>query len=172
MAGIRQSRQTWVLTGLLAGMMTLSGCGIYTFSGNVPGHLKTLAIPDFENQTAEYGIEDQLTDEVISVFRNDNTLSIRSEEEADCVIRGVIVTITDRPSTFSPDETVQEYRITLGVAVEFYDKVQDKVVWEERLSNFGVYPFTGGAGASRDEGIEEAIEKLAEDILNKTVSGW
>ncbi len=156
----------------LATLIAGNGCGIYTFSGNVPGHLKSVAIPDFENQTAEYGVEEMLTDELLDAFRNDNSLKIRDLDEADSVIRGVIVNIDDQPATFSSDAVVDEYKITVTVAVEFYDRILDKVVWEERLSNYGMYPFSSGASAERDEGLEEAVGKLAEDILNKTVSGW
>lgn len=48
--------------------LLFSSCGIYSFSGNLPGGVKSIAIPVFENQTAEFGIVETLTDEVVGQF--------------------------------------------------------------------------------------------------------
>ncbi len=149
-----------------------SGCCMYTFSGNVPSHLKTIAIPPFENQTAEFGLSEMLTDELIELFTTDNTLKVRTLSSADAVIRATIMRIEDRPSTVNANETVSEYRVSVTVKVKCEDLVMGKIIWEENVSNFGIYPFSGGSSADRDAGIEEAVEKIVEDILNKTVSGW
>jgi Lipopolysaccharide-assembly len=149
-----------------------SGCCMYTFKGNVAPHLKTIAIPPFENQTAEFGLSEQLTEDLIDLFSSDNTLKVRSLSSADAVIRATIVRIDDRPSTISANETVEEYKVTINVRVKCEDLVLGKVIWEENISNFGIYPFQGGSSADRKSGIDEAIEKIVEDILNKTVSGW
>ncbi len=148
------------------------GCGVYTFSGNVPGHLKTMAIMNFENQTAEFGIVELLFDTIEEEFRSDNSLKITDVKNADSIISGVITNISDVPSTYDANETVQEYKITVTALVRFEDRVKGTVVWEENLSGYGIYPFSGGSSAERDKGIEEAVSKLSQDILNKTVSGW
>ncbi|MDP8208517.1 MAG: LptE family protein [Candidatus Electryonea clarkiae] len=144
------------------------GCGIYTFGGNVPGHLKSVAIPIFENQTSEFEIVELLTEAVEEAFRVDNTLKIKDIKNADSVLNGTIIRIGDVPSTYNADETVDEYKITVSVQVSFEDKIKGKIIWEEIVSGWGIYPSDG----VRDEGMEKAVEKLAEDILNKTVSGW
>ncbi len=150
----------------------LCGCGVYTFGGNVPAHLSSIAIPTFENQTAEYGLAEQLTDEVVDRFTVDGSLQVRDSRSSDCVISGLIVRVTDAPFGYNADESVDEYKITITVNVSFQDRVRGEIVWEETLTQFGVYPFTSGSRAERQTGVDEAVEKLAVDILNKTVSGW
>ncbi len=157
---------------ILAAVSLVAGCAIYTFSGNVPGHLKTVAIPAFENQTAEFGLVEKLTDELVDRFILDNSLKVRDLRDANSAVFGTIVRIEDIPFSYSADETVEEYKVTVVVRVRFEDLVKAKIVWEETLSQFGVYPFSGGSSAQREEGIDKAVEKLSEDILNKTVSGW
>lgn len=147
------------------------GCRYYSFTGAVPSNLTTVAIPTFENQTAEFGLDQALTDAVVNTFTVDNTLKIVDVRDAESVLYGTIVRVDDQPSTFSADESVQEYKVTIVVKVRYEDLTKGKVVWEQNLSNFGIYPFTGDQSA-REEGVDDALRKLTEDILNKTVSGW
>jgi hypothetical protein len=169
----RATRIKAVFTSILLVLFLFTnGCGVYTFSGNVPGHLKTIAIATFENQTAEFGIVEILTEAVEEKFRSDNTLKLRDQKNADSILHGIITGINDRVSTYNLDETPEEYKITLTVLVKFEDRVKNKIIWEESLSAFGIYPFSGGSSAEREAGLEEAVVKLSEDILNKTVSGW
>ncbi|MBZ0264466.1 hypothetical protein K8I28_07335 [bacterium] len=134
--------------------------------------MKSIAIPVFENQTAEFGIVETLTDEVVGQFTRDNSLKIRDLDAADSVLRGTLMRVEDQPFTVRADESVEEYKVTLHVRLVFENLKDGKIILDESISGFGVYPFGGGSRAQRDEGIEEAIGKLSQDILNKTVSGW
>ncbi|GBE30230.1 MAG TPA: hypothetical protein ENH10_00965 [Bacteroidetes bacterium] len=165
---VRNLRVLLLLFVLIAGV---SGCGFYSFSGSVPGHLKSIAVPPFENQTAEFGLAEDLTEALVNEFLDDNTFKVFDLRQADAVIYGTILRVVDGPSTFSSDETVQEYKVTVTVRVRYEDLVKGKVVWEETLSTFGIFP-AGGGLAEREEGVVEAVQKMTEDILNKTVSGW
>jgi len=136
------------------------------------GGIRSIAIPPFENQTAEFGIAELLSEAVEDEFRSDNTLKIRNLNNADSILYGTIVRVDDHPSTYNADESVEEYRITVTVHIRYEDRLKGKTVWEENISDFGIYAFTGGSSAERDQGLQEAVTKLAEDILNKTVSGW
>ena len=53
------------------GLLTIR-CGIYSFSGStLPSHLKTVGVPIFENRTAEFGIDQQITDIIIDAIRRE-----------------------------------------------------------------------------------------------------
>jgi outer membrane lipopolysaccharide assembly protein LptE/RlpB len=159
------------LTSLALIFLIVSGCGVYTFSGAVPGHLKSIAVPPFENQTAEFGLAEDLSAALIDEFLDDNSFKVLDLRQADAVIYGTIVRIHDAPSTYSSNESVQEYKVTITARVRYEDLVKGKIIWDETISSFGTFP-TGGGLAERAEGIDEAVKKLTEDILNKTVSGW
>jgi hypothetical protein len=159
----------------------ISGCIKYTFSGAVPSHLKTIAVPLLQNQTAEYGVAERITDQVIGQFQKDNTLKIADENTADSILRGNLVRVTDEPYTYSGESasegqaqnfSVGEYRLSLTVSVEYYDQTKGEVVWQREFSNWGTYDHSTGSPEEREQGFNEAISKLAEDILNQTVSGW
>jgi hypothetical protein len=155
------------------------GCFRYSFSGAVPSHLKTIAVPLLQNQTAEFGIAERITDQVISEFQRDNTLKIADPDNADSILRGSLVRIEDEPYTYSgagegqaQNFSVGEYRLTLTVRLEYFDQTKSEVVWQKDFSNWGTYDHSTGSPEEREQGFDEAIQKLAEDILNQTVSGW
>ncbi len=157
---------------VLLGLLGLWSCGPYSFSGNsLPPHIKTIAVPLFEDRTSEFGIKEKLTDAVIAEITRDNTLKIASEDKADAIVYGKILSVQDRADTYNEQEEVQAYRVYITVEVEVRDVKYNKPLWKERWSQWGLYSLNEGLDA-RQTGIEEAIQKLAEDILNKTISNW
>ena len=153
--------------------LLLAGCA-YSFSGaSVPPHLKTIAIPIVDDQSG-YGdpaLRQQFTTQLVDRFISDNTLQLGETNNADAVLRGVIVGVNEAPTVVAPGEQVTQRRLTVTVRMTFQDLKLRKTVWEKNFSNWGDFP-SGGGASQRSVGLEEAIRKLTEDILNDTVSGW
>ncbi len=40
----------------------VESCGFYSLSGSLPPHIKTISIPMVENETAEFGIAENISD--------------------------------------------------------------------------------------------------------------
>jgi hypothetical protein len=150
--------------------LVLLSCGVYTFSPSALGNLKTIAIPLFENQTTEAGLRELLTDRLAQAFVNDNTLKVVPQQQADGILIGTVISYGREPYTYSQAEVVSEYLCRVGVSVQFMNRRTQKVIWEEKaMSNWGTYDaFT----ETENDGKSRAIDKLVEDILNKTVKGW
>lgn len=165
---IRKARGS-ILLGLAA-VLCLS-CGPYSFSRTAASHLETVTIPIFQDQTAEFGVKENLTNKVIEEFTRDNTLRVTDRRNADSMIEATILSVEEQAGAFTTDETVQDIKVFVTVQVKFQDLVKRKVVWEETLSQWGTFNPDEGPQA-RNNGIEEAAEKLANEILNKSVSGW
>ena len=147
------------------------GCGPYSFSGSsIPSHIKSVAIPIFENETAEFGIKEKVTDALLENFISENILKISDKKNADSIIRGTIMKITDVPFTFDENEIVQEYRVTIYLNLVWHDQVKDNELFDGKINGWGVYP--ANSPEERDDGIEKAIERLITEITNKTLSGW
>jgi len=156
----------------------LSGCMKYSFTGAVPSHLETVAVPLARNQTAEYGVVEDLTDGLVERLQRDNSLKIADPADADAVVRATLVRVEDVPYTYSGEGgqnqnfTVGEYKLTLTVRVEYYDQTREERIWEQDFRNFGTYEYATGSPQEREEGFREAIEKVVDDIVNQMVSGW
>jgi hypothetical protein len=160
----------YLLYTILCLLFFISGCGVYSFSGSSLGGIKTIAIPLFDNQTDQYGIREDLTEKIADRFVQDNTLKVVNEKIADSILRGTIVKYSRESHTFDENENIKEYIARIWVKVSFEEKKNKKVLWkEDNLLGWGIY---SAQNETEDQGKQRAIEKLAEDIVNKTIKGW
>jgi hypothetical protein len=151
-------------------LFSVSGCGVYSFSGSGLSGVNTIAIPLFDNQTQEYGIREALTEKIANRFVQDNTLKVVNEKAADTILRGTITRYNRESHTFDEQENIKEYIVRIWVKASFEEKKNKKTIWEEEdMMGWGIY---SAEDETEDMGRERAIEKLAEDIVNKTVKGW
>jgi len=151
-------------------LLLISGCGVYSFSGSGLSGINTIAIPLFDDQTQEYGIREALTEKIAERFVQDNTLKVVNEKIADSILQGVITKYERKAHTFDEQENIEEYIVRIWVKVWFEEKKNKKTIWkEDSLLGWGIYL---AQEETEDLGKERAIEKLAEDIVNKTVKGW
>ncbi len=149
------------------------GCH-YSFTGaSVPPNIKTIAIPFAEDRSGfgEQNIRELLTNSLIKKFTDDNNLKIIDRNQADVVLETAIISFDDSPSIVQAGENVSTRRINIGVQVIYRNLIEKKVIYDRQFSNYGDYPADGGLDA-RDEAIADAIDKIAEQILIDTVSGW
>lgn len=150
------------------------GCGIYSFRGtSVPSHIKTIALPPFEDVSGfgEPGLRERFTNELIDRFVRDNTVGVSDRGKADSMLEGTITAVRDEPLVVAEGEQVRKRRVTITLNVVYHDLKLQKKLWQKNFSNWGDYE--SGAGVlERDTGIAESIDKLTEDILIQTVSGW
>jgi Lipopolysaccharide-assembly len=167
----RRCFQSVVLVLNFLVLVVLSGC-VYSFSGSsVPKHLKTIAIPLFEDQSGfgEPSLRESLTQSLVNLFTNDNSLEVAERNTADSILEGSIVTVEDSPSIIAPGEQVSTRRITVRVHVVYQDLKLRKKVWEKDFSNWGEYSL---GSETRTVAMTQAVAKVTEDILIETVSGW
>ena len=147
------------------------GCAFYSFSGSLAPHLKTVAVSQFDNRTAEFGVSEEMTDTLIDEFHRDNSLKIADRNSADVLIEGEIIRVDDRAGAFDQSERAQDFKLYLTVKIKCSDQVKRQTLWEERITQWGAYDPSAGPD-SRTEGITEAIGKVSQEVLNKTVAGW
>lgn len=172
-------------------MLWLAGCGIYSFRGNLPPHINSIALATVVNQTSEFTATDAASELVTSLFVNENILRVTDEDRADSNLQITISRVTDRPATYTAQETVEEWQINVTTQVVWYDLTRNRPLFEKSFSGFGFYPPGGDIGSDnidndRDGKVDEedefgdprefalrvAIQKISEDILNEVVSTW
>ena len=185
-----QSRYFFLLTSYF---FLLSGCMFYSMAGSIPSHIKSIAIPLVENQTAEFAMAETVTDNLVSKFTKENILRVTDEKQADSVLKGTITRVNDGPYTYSKEEAVSEYRLTVSMKLEWMDMDNDEVLLTKQYSGWGAYGLSGdisadgidndGDGAIDGDDIDEmgdprefatkvAVEKIAEDVLNDILTSW
>ena len=151
-----------------------TSCCAYSFTGaSVPEHLKTIAIPiaDDRSGSGEASLREKLTQKLIQKLIEDNSLQVSEKTSADALLECSIVSLSDAPAIISAGESVTSRRVTIGVKVIYRDLVKRKTVFEKTFSGYSDYD-SGNPVSGRITAIEESIDKISEDILLDTVSGW
>ena len=170
----------------------LESCGFYSLSGSLPPHIKTIFIPLIENETAEFGIAESISDGIQDRFNDEGVLKV-IDKNADSILRGTVKKVTDGPYTFNKSESVSEYRYKIDVNIEWYDNKNDKTLLKGDYSGWGAYGMIGDIGSDgidndNDGKIDSedddefgeprlfaskiAIRKIAEDIINDIMTTW
>lgn len=146
-------------------------CSHYGLASSLPGHIKTVAIPLFEDRAFEYGVAERLTDAVVAEFSQDHTLSVVDEQRADSVLEGVLTRVDDEAMTYTANEEVEERKVRLRLDVSFYDRRKKRVIWErEGVEDWASYDPSDAS--ARDAAIGEAVAKLARQMTDLTLSDW
>lgn len=155
-------------------VLNFTGCCAYSFTGaSVPPHLKTIAIPIAEDRSGsgEPGLRELFTEKLTRFFIEDNSLEVAERTNADAIVECSIVSLTSGPAVITGGETVSSLRITISVKAVYKDLVQRKTVFDKNFSNYGDYAASGSFD-DRRAAIDLALDRIAEDILLETVSGW
>lgn len=167
-------RRWYCLIFLCGSVLSNIFSGCYSFrGGSVPPHLKTIAIPIAEDQSG-YGdpnLSKTFTNQLVDLFMKDNTLQLTDRNAADSMIESVITEVKDVPTVLQAGEQVAQRQITVTARVTFQDLKLRKKIWEKTFSKTGNYPTSGGL-TQRNTGVDEAVRKLTDEILNETVAGW
>lgn len=145
-------------------------CSPYSFSGGRTALVQSVAVPIFENRTTEYGLLESITSGIINGFVQDNQIKVVDQANAEGILNGVIVEYKRRAYTFDETDRVTEYIVEIWVDAELIKKDGQVSVWKaDRMKGFGVY----NADTEVEQlGQSRAIEKLAVDILNRTIKSW
>jgi outer membrane lipopolysaccharide assembly protein LptE/RlpB len=161
---------------LFTAAAVVQGCGYTTSTALLPPHLKTIAIPVFANATTEYTLEQEITDAVIARFVADNHLKVVDERAANVVLRGKVVQYKNAVFGFSTAAEAQEYRVTIAVSVVLKDQIKNREMWSDpnlvKTANYYVVDVPGQPARTELDGRKEAVDKIAEAVVSRTVEGW
>jgi len=167
----RRRLGTKAVAGLILLLIALAGCPYGFSSSLLPGHIKSVSVPLLENRTDRGELSTALADSLTEAFIDNHTLKVVGEKAADSELDGTILEYRRVPFTVGADEQVLEYRVEIILEVRFVDLRKNKILWEEpRLGQWDTYSFVNGE--TEQMGIGRVLEKLVEDILNRTVEGW
>ena len=168
--------RTRTRAAVLVAALAVSSCAYTTSSALLPPHLKTIAIPVFENATSEYSIQQDITQAVIDRFVQDNHLKIVDERSANAVLRGKVVLYRNTVFGFSATTQASEYRVTISVSVTIKDVVKNREMWKDenltKTTNYYVVDVPGQKAQTELDGRKDAISKIADEIVARTVEGW
>jgi outer membrane lipopolysaccharide assembly protein LptE/RlpB len=127
----------WVCLALWTGV--LGGCG-YHLAGKatkLPSNIKTISIPTFSNNTTYFKVEQRLTHAVIDEFIVRTRYKIVSSEEgADAVISGRVISLSATPVIFDPSGRATTFLINVGISVAMTDPSKKTTYYQNKNFSF------------------------------------
>lgn len=152
---------------MLAALVALAGCG-YRFSGGpaenpFPSDIKTIVLESAINNTTVTGIETELTGDLRREFALGNRLKPVSGA-GDVVLKTVIASYEDTPSTYKADGKELTRIGTLKVACNLVRGDADKVMWKKDLSASNTYNVTDSITQTLSN-RRRAISMMIKDLI-------
>jgi len=158
---------------ILAFLLAFSGC-TYSFRGaSLPPGVHTVAVQVFDDKSGfgDPNLRTNLTNQLTQKLVSDNTLQVTNMSTADASVIGTVSSVTTQPVAVQGNEQVGKWRITINVSIRFQNLKTEKTIWTKDFSEWGEYDPSGGA-SNRDQGLNQAEDKLTDDILLALVTNW
>ena len=157
--------------GLLAS--AVAGCG-YSFHGNLPEHIKTVAVPVFTNKTGEPAVENFITGAVVEAFSTDGRLRVVRREEADALLEGEVITYAVESIAYDSQANVRQYRLLITMNLRFHDLRRNTVLFEEHglreKADFQVQSAVAQTISREESAVRAAATVIGRAVVNLTVN--
>jgi len=161
----------------LALLLAHTSCG-YSLAGRgsfLPAYIQRIGVPVFENETAVFDLNRQVTERVRAEFIGRGKYTIVPDATGvDAVLTGTIASVTLSPVAFNLNQQATRYALVLTARVEFKDMRANKVLWsnpsmqyreEFQLDPTGVSDTTAFLGQDVN-----ARERMANEFARALVS--
>ena len=158
--------------GLALTSVLLAGCG-YGTRGNLPSHIKTVAVPIFKNRTLEPGVESAITSWVVNAFSSGGRVRVVPLAEADAILEGEVVGYSLEGVAFDRSSIVRAYRLRLTLNVEFRDVKRSAMLWRQEglqeTSDFQVEGTVSDTVARGQGAVLQAATEIGRKVVNLAV---
>ncbi|HZJ36934.1 MAG TPA: LptE family protein [Gillisia sp.] len=155
-------------------LLTLQGCGIYSFTGADTGAAKTFQVNFFQNTAdiVEPGIDRTFTLELQDLIQNQTNLSL-ANSGGDLIYEGEIIDYYVAPMSATAQNTAAQNRLTIAVNVRYYNTLDPEKDFEKRFSFYYDYPANAQlVGATLETSLDEIFSRITQDIFNASLTNW
>ena len=178
-----------------------NSCSFYSFKGSLPPHIDNITILPIINNSKEYIVLDVLNAEIYNIFLSENVLKLVDMDDAKSSLEISVISVSDKPYTFSLQnesnfyEQVTEWKISIKAKVDWYDIVENKLIFSKEMISTGLYSNNNSNdisddgldndedglvdgedddefGLPRDSALKIASKKMSQDIISNITSAW
>jgi len=146
-------------------LIWLSCCG-YSTRSLLPDYFQKVHVKLFENRTLKPGLDELATNAVTDAFRSGSGLHITDESSADIIIEGKVAGYSKNPHTYTSDQTVTEYKITIEYSIRCIDRIKNEVFWEGTVSDWATF------STDEERATHEAVKKTADKLVDAILTNW
>ena len=163
------------LSALLA--LLFCGCGYHMGSMMHP-QIKTIAISDIRNDSREPLLTPVLRTQLAEAFQFDNSLSLKSKSEADCILYCRVISVKTnsiRESSTDDDRTYRPSEFQITIEAEFQVKIpgkSDPLIPTRPVTCSSNYQYNADPNVGKYYGMRQAAYDLSRMIVQYTTEAW
>ena len=154
------------------------GCYKPVTKSGLPEHVRTVAVPAFQNQALRYKVESRFTEAVMNeMTRRGKGLKVQSEPKgADAVVDGTIKSFAFYGVLLDSRGRARIFEVTITAAVTVRDQVTNRVLYDNQNYVFrGEFEFTDDPRTffnEEDPAVERLSRSFAESLVSTLINGF
>ena len=144
----------------------------------LPAHIKTVAVPAFQNQALRFKIEHRFTEAVMNeLIHRGHGLRVQSEREgADAVIDGAVKSFGFSGVLLDDKGRARIFEVTITAAVTVRDQHENRVLYDNQNFVFrGEFEFANDPRTffnEEDPAVLRMARSFAESIVSTLINGF
>ncbi|OYD14849.1 hypothetical protein CH330_07340 [candidate division WOR-3 bacterium JGI_Cruoil_03_51_56] len=157
-----------LLQVIVISYLVFNCCG-YSARSLLPPHLHTVAVPPVENSTMQPGLDDELTELLITAFNKDRNLRVTTLDNSDLVVLVNITTYSRTATAYDEKQTISTYDIAISARVEAEDRIRDETFFKGMVSERINYD---PDSETEEQAAARVLENLAREIVRRIITTW
>jgi len=138
--------------------------------------MSKLAVPTFQNRTAQPNLDNELTRQVTQDFLVDGRLGIVEPDNANAILQGTIVQYILEPLLLDVHNTPQQYKMRMVLSLALKDTQAGKSLWTEDQFEESTTYYVNNTMGIRPETEYDArrrlIQQLSRRIVARVIEGF
>ena len=137
--------------------------------------VNTIAIPTLRNHTLYPRIEVLVSDTIIRQVQEDGTYKVASSDEsADAVLEGEILSVVRRPSrtVIGDVQATEEFDMTLTIHYRVIRRATGEVTDDKNATGTTSFFVSGDVNQDERQAIPLAAQSVAQRIVSDIGEGW
>jgi hypothetical protein len=156
-------------------IVSLSGCGIYSFTGGQFSGAKTFSVEYFKPQSplATPSYAQRLTESMKDLLLSQSPLKL-AESDGDLHYSGMIIDYSTAPVAIQSGaaETASLNRLTITIKVKYENNLEPELNFEKSFTKFSDFDANQDL-FSIEENLWKLInDQLTQEIYNSSVGNW
>lgn len=190
----------WSCLAAAALLGAFGACGEMPVNKSLPNDISRVAIPVFENRTAQPEVDNALTRKTVQAFLVDGRLQVVALEQADAMLKGRIQRYDRLVLTRDANQVPQQYKLQVLVDLDFVrvKDGKDELLWTTReqisltpgvepgpddfsstntrslreFTNYYVLNVAGVPPEDEPTALDRLLEQMARRIVRRTLDGF
>lgn len=140
----------------------------------VPRAANTIYVEPFGNTSSLNGLEDRFMTRFYTLITTDGRLAlIKSEDNADIIMRGAILSIEIQNITYSKFGQPDKKRVRIRANVKLIDNKKKKIIFDDsEVQAFTEFSEITPPIIQEFQAVETTLDTLAKRLFSKIINGW